>query len=106
MSREAMNMLRLSRILAVCICIGLVALSGGRARAQLTDTTQAPNSINAGIRKSVTQEIGTGRGDVDTVDSSIFIINRDPFRAITRGRQLFQRKWTRAQGQGPGVGDG
>jgi len=76
------------------------------ASAQLTDTTDAPNTINAGIRKSVAQEIGTGRGGLITPDSSIFIINRDPFRAIQRGRQLFQRKWTRAQGQGPGVNDG
>src|SRR5262249_22317307 len=35
-----------------------------------------------------------------------FMINRDPFRAIRRGRQLFQRKFTRAEGQGPNVGDG
>ena len=41
-----------------------------------------------------------------TPDSSAFIIARDPFRAIRRGRQLFQRKFTRAQGQGPLVGDG
>ncbi len=47
-----------------------------------------------------------GRGDVMTPDSSCFIISRDPFRAIRRGRQLFQRKFTRAEGQGPNVGDG
>jgi hypothetical protein len=41
-----------------------------------------------------------------TPDSSLFIINRDPFRAIRRGRQLFQRKYTRAQGMGPLSGDG
>jgi len=44
-----------------------------------------------------------------TPDSSAFIIARDPFRAIRRGRQLFQRKFLRSQGQGPladdGVGD-
>jgi len=94
------------RGLTGCTIVGIWALSAVPALAQLTDTTQAPNTINAGIRKSVTQEIGTGRGDVNTPDSSIFIIDRDPFRAIQRGRQLFQRKWTRAQGQGPGVGDG
>jgi hypothetical protein len=38
--------------------------------------------------------------------SSIFNINRDPFRAIRRGRQLFQRKFTRVQGQGANEGDG
>jgi mono/diheme cytochrome c family protein len=39
-------------------------------------------------------------------NSSIYIINRDPFRSIRRGRQLFQRKFTQAQGQGPNEGDG
>src|SRR5262249_6208118 len=31
---------------------------------------------------------------------------RDPFRSIRRGRQLFQRKFTRAEGQGPVMNDG
>lgn len=35
-----------------------------------------------------------------------FIINRDPFRAVRRGRQLFQRKFTRAEAQGPNNSDG
>src|SRR5262249_35777526 len=41
-----------------------------------------------------------------TADSSLFIISRDPFRAIRRGRQLFQRKFTREEGQGPNMLDG
>jgi Di-haem oxidoreductase, putative peroxidase len=41
-----------------------------------------------------------------TPDSSRFIIGRDPFRAIRRGRQVFQRKFTVAQGVGPRVNDG
>ena len=41
-----------------------------------------------------------------TPGSSIFIIERDPFRSVRRGRQLFQRKFTRVQGQGPNEGDG
>src|SRR5229473_2665817 len=68
------------------------------ASAQMVDNTQAINPINAGINKSLTQEIGAGRGSVNTPDSSLFIINRDAFRAVRRGRQLFQRKFTRAQG--------
>ena len=40
-----------------------------------------------------------------TPNSSLFIIARDPFRAIRRGRQLFQRKFTVAQGFGPRVND-
>ena len=76
------------------------------AQAQMIDNTQAPNNAKAGINKSLQDEIGAGRGDLETPGSSIFIINRDPFRSIRRGRQLFQRKFTRAQGQGPNEGDG
>jgi hypothetical protein len=78
------------------------------ALAQLVDNTQSSNSINAGINKSYFDEIGAGRGDANTPDSSIYIIKRDPFRAIRRGRQLFQRKFIRGdgQGQGPRINDG
>src|SRR5262245_26773128 len=79
---------------------------GASVSAQLTDRTQNPNNINFGIAKSLTQEIGAGRGSLTTPDSSAFIIARDPFRAIRRGRQLFQRKFLRTQGQGPLAGDG
>jgi hypothetical protein len=74
--------------------------------AQLTDRTQAPNTAKAGIAKSLPDETGAGRGDIMTWYSSLFIINRDPFRSVRRGRQLFQRKFTRAQGQGENEGDG
>ena len=76
------------------------------AFAQLIDNTQTLNPIKAGINKSLLQEIGAGHGDVMTLDSSVFIIKRDPFRAIRRGRQLFNRKFTQAQGQGPRFLDG
>ncbi|MGH9498106.1 MAG: di-heme oxidoredictase family protein [Terriglobales bacterium] len=76
------------------------------AQAQLIDNNQAPNTAKAGINKALQDEIGAGRGDVMTPGSSIFIINRDPYRSVRRGRQLFQRKFTRAQGQGPNEGDG
>jgi hypothetical protein len=76
------------------------------ASAQLSDLTQTPNAANEGIHKSFEQEIGAGRGDVNTPGSSIFIIKRDPFRAIRRGRQLFQRKFRVAQGFGPRTQDG
>jgi hypothetical protein len=74
--------------------------------AQMIDNTQAPNTAKAGINKSLLDEIGAGRGSVLTPDSSIYIINRDPFRSIRRGRQLFQRKFTHLQGQGPNEKDG
>jgi len=84
----------------------LLLACAGTSSAQLTDQTLAPNTAQAGIAKSLQDEIGAGRGDAHTPDSSIFIINRDPFRSIRRGRQLFQRKFTREQGQGPNEGDG
>jgi hypothetical protein len=84
-----------------------VCLTGiDSALGQLIDRTQAPNATNEGIAKSLDEQLGVGRGDIFTANSSAFVIARDPFRAIRRGRQLFQRKFTRMQGQGPSVGDG
>jgi Di-haem oxidoreductase, putative peroxidase len=92
--------------LGVVRLILLVFLFTSPALAQLIDNTLAPNTAKAGINKSLADEVGTGRGDVMTPYSSLFIINRDPFRSIRRGRQIFQRKFTRAQGQGPNNSDG
>jgi mono/diheme cytochrome c family protein len=78
---------------------------GFPALAQLIDRTQNPNIGNFGIAKSLNQQIGTGRGDAMTPDSSAFIISRDPFRSIRRGRQIFQRKFLRSQGIGPLTND-
>ncbi len=71
--------------------------------AQETDRVLNPNPENAGIAKSLAQQVGASRGDDMLPDSSIFIIERDPFRSVRRGRQLFQRKFTREQGNGPRV---
>jgi di-heme oxidoreductase (putative peroxidase) len=86
--------------------IGGVLTAGTLATGQMIDNTQAPNTAKAGINKSLQDEIGAGRGDVMTPGSSVYIINRDPFRSIRRGRQLFQRKFTRLQGQGANEKDG
>jgi len=91
---------------AVFVCAGTLLLWTSLASGQLIDNTQALNTAKAGINKSLIDEVGMGRGDILTPNSSVYIINRDPFRSVRRGRQLFQRKFTRAQGQGPGVGDG
>jgi len=91
------------RFLAV-VLLGLGAVTP--AQGQLVDRTLAPNTANEGIAKSLQDQIGAGRGDWFTPDSSSFIIARDPFRAIKRGRQVFQRKFTRTQGHGPLFGDG
>jgi cytochrome c peroxidase len=83
------------------------------ASAQLTDFSQTqpiqPDGTTLAwvpgstIGKSLAEEVGTGRGDLDTPGSSAYLIARDPFRAVRRGRQLFQRKFTLEQGQGPRV---
>ena len=86
-------------------CVTALVLASSAA-AQLIDHTRAPNATGDGIRKSYAEQIGAGRGDWSTPDSSAFIIARDPFRAIRRGRQLFNRKFSREQGVGPIVGDG
>jgi hypothetical protein len=90
------------RILFTCTAIVLLAAA---SQAQMIDNTQATSTANAGINKSLSDEVGAGRGDVLTPKSALYIINRDPFRSIRRGRQLFQRKFTQAQGQGPNEGD-
>jgi len=90
----------------------LVILSWTTATsAQLIDRTQQPNVANEGIAKSLAQEIGPvvpspGHGSIATPDSSLFLISRDPFRAIRRGRQLFQRKFLQSEGHGPRLEDG
>jgi mono/diheme cytochrome c family protein len=89
--------------------LGIMALTlfaNVPALAQLIDRTKAPNEAQEGIAKSLSEQIGMGRGTDHTPGSSRYLIARDPFRAIRRGRQLFQRKFTRDEGQGPSVGDG
>jgi hypothetical protein len=90
--------------LATASLVSGLALAGVAA-GQLIDRTKAPNVAGEGINKSLAQQIGAGRGDELTPLSSLYIISRDPFRAISRGQKLFQRKWSQEEGQGPGVGD-
>jgi hypothetical protein len=94
-------------MMILMVCSALWCLSAP-VSAQLTDITQTPNPLNAGIQKSLEQQVGAdpNGGDINTPDTSRFIIARDPFRAIRRGRQLFQRKFTVAQGFGPRISDG
>lgn len=99
-------LVRLPTVRAVLGGAATVLLLASTARAQLDDVTQTPNGANAGIQKSLAEEVGAGRGDVLTQLSSRYLIARDPFRSIRRGRQLFQRKFTMAQGLGPRTNDG
>src|SRR6266545_2211276 len=95
---------RLHHAVLLILLAVTVWLAADPVLSQSIDRTQTPNIANAGIAKSLAQEVGTGRGDWQTPESSAFIIARDPFRAIRRGRQLFQRKFLRAQDQGPLAG--
>jgi hypothetical protein len=85
--------------------IGIVLLAT-MAPGQLIDNTLSPNAVNGGVAKSLIDQAGKGRGHRMMPESSMFIIQRDPFRSIRRGRQLFQRKFTRVAGQGPLLADG
>jgi mono/diheme cytochrome c family protein len=75
---------------------------GGDADAQLRDKKEKMTLPQAnaadGINKNLPETIGSGRGNLTTIGSSIYIINRDPARSIRRGRQLFQRKMLPTQG--------
>jgi Di-haem oxidoreductase, putative peroxidase len=106
MAGGARRLRGLSTTVAAVVGVSAVVWLSPAADAQLTDITQTPNEANAGIQKSLEEQIGAGQGDVMTPDASLFIIQRDPFRAIRRGRQVFQRKFTVAQGAGPRVADG
>lgn len=91
------------RLFTLTVVVVLLALG---AEAQENDVTQIPNTENAGIQKSLDQQIGAGRADDATPGSSLYLIKRDPFRSVARGRQLFQRKFRVGQGFGPLTGDG
>ena len=101
-----MNMTYHSKLIATFIWAAALTMLTIPALAQLIDKTKAPNIANEGINKSLAQQVGAGRGDWMIPDSSLFIIARDPFRAVRRGRQLFQRKFTEEEGQGPITGNG
>ncbi len=94
-----------SALYALSTLLALV-VSSQHLSAQETDLTNAPNTIGAGIARSFAEQIGAGQGDLMTPNSSVFLIGRDPFRSIARGRSLFQRKFTHAEGNGPRTGDG
>ncbi len=61
------------------------------------------NAPGGCISKSLVDQIGAGHGDVNTPGSAVYLIKRDPARSIRRGRQLFQRKFSIAEGNGPRV---
>lgn len=91
-----------SFLFGICLCVPAAAF------AQLLDQSLVDENGNVDapggvIARSLQAQIGAGHGDVNTPDSAVFLIKRDPARAIRRGRQLFQRKFSVAEGQGPRV---
>jgi hypothetical protein len=93
--------------LSVCGILALAAVPE-HAGAQLNECAlidqlgliDAPGGC---IEKSLSQQIGPGQGDINTPGSSSYLVTRDPARAIRRGRQLFQRKFSLFEGLGPRV---
>ncbi|MGB0866215.1 MAG: di-heme oxidoredictase family protein [Granulosicoccaceae bacterium] len=67
------------------------------------DPYGATDAAGGLISRSMEDQIGLGQGDVYTPYSSAYIIARDPVRAVRRGRQLFQRKFSEQEGLGPRV---
>ncbi len=95
-----------------CSKFALIALATicTTAHAQLMECAQIDQggniagSANGGcISKTLVEQIGTGHGNKNKFGSAVYIIKRDPARSIRRGRQLFQRKFSAAEGQGPRV---
>lgn len=94
----------------IVVCSMLAAGLSAPVFGQLIDRNQAPNAANEGISRPLTggpypSQIGEGRSATDW-NASSNVIAFDPFRAIRRGRQLFQRKFRAMDGLGPITGDG
>jgi mono/diheme cytochrome c family protein len=91
----------------ICLTAILLSLYTTYSMAQLVECDQAgidgQDVPNGCIVKNLEAQIGTGHGDKDTEGSAVYLIKRDPARSIRRGRQLFQRKFTLAEGHGPRV---
>ena len=93
-----------ARVHVLPLAAALLFAAAFCVKGQLVDSSQVSPTVPLGtIEESTAEQIGAGRGDVHTPLSSVYLIKRDPARAIRRGRQLFQRKFTFAQGLGPRV---
>lgn len=93
---------RSSPVLFVFILM-LFILPNASAQLVPCDKVYEPGTEPEGgcIERSLEDQIEEGHGTA--VDQSIWLIQRDPFRSIRRGRQLFQRKFSQAEGLGPRV---
>src|SRR5262245_43752549 len=109
--------MRSARLLITVAGTAAIAALASDVTAQLRDVTQNTDiaatpghpGVGAGIGLSYTQEQGASPNDHGSelvAGTSRYIIARDPGRAVRRGRQLFQRKFTVGQGLGPLTNDG
>jgi hypothetical protein len=93
-----------SFVVACCACLSATVFG------QLVDKNKAPNAADEGISRPLIggpspSQIGEGRLGPDW-NASSNVIAFDPFRAIRRGRQLFQRKFSPLEGLGQITGTG
>jgi hypothetical protein len=71
-----MNIVRsypLQKCLTSLITLGVCITPFLPLHAQVVDVTQLPNKAYAGIKKSLSEQIGPSRGDVLTPDSSLYL---------------------------------
>src|SRR5687767_8293018 len=104
MPGKTMTKTALCGVSVVSVCLSATVFG------QLIDKNKAPNAANEGITRPLVgapypSQIGEGRSGPDW-NTSANVIAFDPFRAIRRGRQLFQRKFSMLEGLGPITGDG
>ena len=90
-------------ILLVLILVRNLPVHAQMVPCDQVNQANAVVSQNSCIEKTLKEQIGAGQGNINTPDSSIYLINRDPARSIRRGRQIFQRKFSSNEGLGPRV---
>ena len=73
------------RAKATSMWVAAMAVLAAPVLGQLVDKNLT-SQTEEGINKTLAQQVGAGRGGLFTPDSSIYIINRDPFRSVRRGR--------------------
>ena len=101
-----MNVRDIQLVLLILIILSLARSYTVQAQlpeCELVNQMNAITAENSCINKSLSEQIGAGQGNINTPNSSIYLINRDPARSIRRGRQLFQRKFSLKEGLGPRV---
>jgi hypothetical protein len=89
---KSVNLVRLiRRPVHSLIALPIVSWQFGISFAQMIDNMQVPNNAKAEINKSLADEIGTGRGDVMTPGSSVYISERlqDYFRIADQSSGIF-----------------